>query len=46
MVLQTKPSLTPEDYLAIERSADYKNEYLLQAGSGKTIADCISLRPR
>ncbi len=30
MALQTKPSLTPEDYLAIARSADYKNEYLRQ----------------
>lgn len=28
MTLQTKPQLTPEDYLAIERSADYKSEYL------------------
>ena len=28
MALQTKPRLSPEDYLAIERSADYKSEYL------------------
>jgi Uma2 family endonuclease len=27
MSLQPKPRLTPEDYLAIERSADFKSEY-------------------
>ena len=27
MPLQPKPRLTPEDYLAIERSADFKSEY-------------------
>ena len=27
MPLQPKPHLTPEDYLALERSADFKNEY-------------------
>jgi len=28
MALQTKPRLSPEDYLAIERRAEYKSEYL------------------
>ncbi|QQS55765.1 MAG: Uma2 family endonuclease [Candidatus Competibacteraceae bacterium] len=27
MSLQPKPRLTPEDYLALERSADFKSEY-------------------
>jgi Uma2 family endonuclease len=28
MALQTKPVLSPEDYLVIERAAEYKSEYL------------------
>ena len=28
MTVQTKPYLTPQEYLALERSAEYKNEYV------------------
>ena len=28
MAVQARPKLSPENYLAIERSADYKSEYL------------------
>ncbi len=34
MPLQPKPRLTPEDYLALERSADFKSEYF----NGETFA--------
>jgi hypothetical protein len=34
MSRQPKPHLTPEDYLAIERSAEFKSEYL--DGRGRT----------
>ena len=34
MSLQPKPRLTPEDYLALERSADFKSEYF----NGETFA--------